>query len=529
MAQNVERKGFVSSLSDDIMWSIFTMNAIVSRFSVYQLRHSTAPLVVVRSCSHVCARWRRIIMDSPSLWARAVHFNVLSELKSCWQEEIMRRAGRGPLSIDARVRRSNDLKYHEKKALLCTILKDHWDQLEYLAISVDNVRDLGNASWANLLRPAPNLRGLDIECSSSPFGPGEKLFGDYAPSLESMVLRSFGFKITPRTPWITKITTLDVSDEMTMSIAEWMEGLEHMPLLRSLTLRNYSAAWPPSTSLVKRVQLRYLQLIDLHCLTQMWPVFLDQITPGVGCRFHVQSYSRTQASTEEMSLIKKTLSRYSRNVIAGRTVVYMELRVSPNYLQLKGGMSGMDGIFPMWVSISGIRLPELLEPFYGCDFSKIARLEIGHTDKHPSDPACQAALLLFFSAFNSLQELQTNLTYICDIHYSANNHHSTGGEGALTEAVVFPKLRKLEIVRGNSYENPETLMSFLSTRKDQGVPITVLDISYWQKLVDPKEFDNFDEMLVLYRVRNQSVYQHVCGGGNGLKDTYVKPWSSLQF
>ncbi len=100
---------YIHILNDDVLLHIFTFNAdmFCADYSYYFQRMEEwnpyschTPLRTARKTSQVCQKWRNLMLDTPSLWAKLINMHELYYLAGNeWWDEVIRRTGEAPLWI----------------------------------------------------------------------------------------------------------------------------------------------------------------------------------------------------------------------------------------------------------------------------------------------------------------------------------------------------------------------------------------------------------------------------------------------
>lgn len=74
----------ILKLNRDLLWEIFGRSD-----SLDGIRH----------LSHVCWKWREILLESPSIWARNVDLDALHQKSAYWRNLVLERTGKAILDI----------------------------------------------------------------------------------------------------------------------------------------------------------------------------------------------------------------------------------------------------------------------------------------------------------------------------------------------------------------------------------------------------------------------------------------------
>jgi hypothetical protein len=182
----------IAKLHHDLLWQIFAINTtldlpkIGQNFRTYSPYPS--PLTTAHHTSQVCASWRQLIINSPSLWGNIIDLKSLHQESDAWRNEVLLRTGNSDLSIFGDI--GGKGRQHAKK-FLEILLKNHWTRIQWVHVEFNgyDIEDSwSDSAWSALGRPAPNLRFFSIrfEYNALPpirSSPGFILFANHAPLL----------------------------------------------------------------------------------------------------------------------------------------------------------------------------------------------------------------------------------------------------------------------------------------------------------------------------------------------------------
>ncbi len=171
-------------LNQDILLYIFTLNADMFTDIMFTNRGALRTTWIT---SHVCQKWRDLMLATPSLWARMIDMDCFSRT---WivgaTEELIRRSGAAPLWIKA-----DDAEF------LLSVIKENWHRIQKLVISDQEPDFIDGLTQLALKSPAPCLETFDLEVDEYDNSEDlagihfRALFGGHAPMLRRFYLDGF--------------------------------------------------------------------------------------------------------------------------------------------------------------------------------------------------------------------------------------------------------------------------------------------------------------------------------------------------
>lgn len=238
----------ISKLNDNILWSIFHFNSHPFEYSLedgpeeissfLEQPNSEPPLVHNRRTSQVCRQWRRVIVNSPSIWGNAIDLQYVNQSGDEWRKEELNRTGNAPLTVIGQVGKDPVwLIDHNLYAIpfTLTLLDAHWSQIRTLIIHSYNAAINEQLQIASS-RPAPNLEKLVIALHQNRVGNNAILFMNHAPRLRTLGTHGLSFNLSG-TSWSSNVRDLNLSwSQRDMSIPELLHGLANMASLETLCL-----------------------------------------------------------------------------------------------------------------------------------------------------------------------------------------------------------------------------------------------------------------------------------------------------
>ena len=243
----------ISSLPTEVIAAIFSFLRVHVTPVVFSLDEKPNRLdhLAWLQVTHVCHQWREIAISDPLFWSY-IDFTIFN---SAGTTEILTRAKNAPLYLEARVPRG-----HWDEARFSAFRKElhnHVSNVCHLAISAERFHL--NRTLKELSSPAPALEYLWLSCEE-----------DSEPRWESREGQAFvpdtlfdGITGTPRLSCI-KLRKLDVSWQSSLlrgvrhldirdpptrpSLSVWLDALDEMPQLKTLSLQGASPEAPPRPS-----------------------------------------------------------------------------------------------------------------------------------------------------------------------------------------------------------------------------------------------------------------------------------------
>ncbi|PPQ66029.1 hypothetical protein CVT26_010785 [Gymnopilus dilepis] len=249
----------------------------------------------VRSLS-VCRHWYWMLTVpsrwTSSLWGGLLDLDVLSETKPEVIQQILARAGNvAPLSV-----KGTDLPFHGRMAKFAfDIVRDHWDRLEWVDISIHKDSRVSPAEvqfWKRIATPAKRLRRFFFTFSD-PTIAGPVMLKD-APNLKE-------FHSTPSSPlllnssWVSQLTHLSIDSMgypslLMFDFPSFLNALHGMRNLENLGITNTGLAVGnyKDHRMLKLTNLRSLTLKDEFntCFA-----FLRHLSPSPQCRLDIHTQS----------------------------------------------------------------------------------------------------------------------------------------------------------------------------------------------------------------------------------------------
>ncbi|KAI9453537.1 hypothetical protein BJY52DRAFT_1418220 [Lactarius psammicola] len=235
----------ISSLPTEVVATIFSFLRVPRASSPFTLGKKPDHLAWLR-VAHVCHQWREIALDQPHFWSH-VDFATFS---SAGAAEILARAKTVPLHLEARVPIGHwdDIRF----SAFQKELQDCLSRICHLSISAEPIH-LHN-TLKGLVSPAPTLEYLSLSREVYPniitiqrvFIP-DTLFDGSTPRLSCLELGNCDFNWT--SPLFKNLKHLEIRKVSPRpKLADWLDALDGMPQLKTLSLHWASPHAPPGAA-----------------------------------------------------------------------------------------------------------------------------------------------------------------------------------------------------------------------------------------------------------------------------------------
>lgn len=331
----VETTAPIYKLDRDVLHAIFSINThrklALSTDDVVCADFKSSPLVITRRTSHVCVLWRDIVLKSPMIWARCVDLDELAQRDSSWRDLVLERAGNAMLTITATLVTPRLIPQSGMGTFFIDTLKLHWNRIREISISLtdSDVQDIRIMELFS--RPAPNLQKfvllietgeLDDDLAPQKLD-GIRVFSDHAPSLVHFSCPELlYYSPTVTSPFLSsKMRHLDLQSSFNTTAVDLLSACLSMPLLETLKIRlstlepgdiNPHELPRPLMTRLKSLRIRFVSF-------NVYPLFLDRITPGAGfsCKLqHDICDAMVEITTRQLEDMNYTLFRYASAFLA---------------------------------------------------------------------------------------------------------------------------------------------------------------------------------------------------------------------
>ncbi|KDR74589.1 hypothetical protein GALMADRAFT_141601 [Galerina marginata CBS 339.88] len=454
-------------LAWDVLWYIFKLIADMK----LKEEEKYPALCTLRNASQVCSSWRKLVLGSPSLWARSLNINSLLRGTDMWTEAVIHRTGTAYLEIHV-TRPDGDLDnpgfLQPAMDMLEHIVQAHWERIRTLDI---DMAEFSSSMPSLFKRPAPCLQAFKICCDRWPssFSPDFDIFPNAAPVLQT-------FKLYYRRGATLNITRLPghnlrclVLQKLT-AISELPHALTLMPVLEILNV---------SVGSTERVQTHYPNPIILPKLKKIafriyggvdFVLFLlKQISPANCCRLYISGcYLEDSPVSKSVDLYQDIISVHLGRCIHLATATSLRLFFEEDTLNISVKPPSHHRFVFDLVSARAHypanTIPTLLSSVKAIQFNKITHGDlIFYPDWMLSFTADLQKLI---KAFVSIETLRTDSQTLRFLHDTQSS----------SQGVIMPKLDAIVLA---SITEPETLgfvKCFLRFRIEGRVPIVRLGI-----------------------------------------------------
>lgn len=240
----------ISSLPPEVFAAIFSFVRLPDRLILAEEPDKLACLRV----AHVCHQWREIALNQPLLWSH-VDFTTLT---SAGAAEVLARAKTVPLHLEAKVPidRWDDSQF----SAFQTELQTRVSHICHLGISSEHFHL--RKTLEGLVSPAPILEYLSLSSEEYQhriiqprvFVP-DNIFDGITPRLTCLEIRNCD--ISWESPLLKGLRHLEIhtpSASKRPSLSVWLDVLEEMVQLKTLTLHSATPVVPPGASLPFNVE-----------------------------------------------------------------------------------------------------------------------------------------------------------------------------------------------------------------------------------------------------------------------------------
>ncbi|KDR67184.1 hypothetical protein GALMADRAFT_258572 [Galerina marginata CBS 339.88] len=501
----------ISKLHDDILWSIFTINAETPPSETY------FPLTTTRNSSQVRRSWRELILRSSSLWGKLIDLDLLDQENDDWRREVVRRSRTSLLWIRGRVTSST------LREFLFSLMSDDWGRIQKLDIHMEireNMHEENSKAWNMLTHSAPNLQVFKLSSrysthllptSSSP------LLGTSSPALREFNAPGMTFSL--KAPWLSNIRCMSFSPPFT--VPDIFEALKAMPCLEDLAIR--SAPWVPTAKVIfPDVHLPRLQNLRLRGRLSLCRPFLDNIIASSGCSLSLvtKNPGTTIPELDMSEVAHQSISRYIQPYKKSDEKKQIFIRCSGDDLTIHDhkrvdtplyfSHSFSWGIYG-YPNLSTLLLKELSQ------FSNVTEMDLGLMNIRQ----LSSKIALNLSSFRFLEVLETNdetLKFLLDHADETPN--------------IFPALHTIKLAGLNPPEHDsdpypaEIILPFFIRRQESGHPISIFDLSNFSfhQLYDMDFLNVLTGMKVVWRHPTDGLMEYECGSKGSENLRFRSSW-----
>ncbi|CAA7261327.1 unnamed protein product [Cyclocybe aegerita] len=492
-------------------------------------------LPVTCTTSHVCRAWRAVILASPALWGGLVDLNVLQYISEDGVQEIMKRTGTAPLSVQGTIRSARSRKF------IVSLINTDWSRIRVFDVAIRDslVCSPSKTDWKVLFTSAKSLEYFNFSLVDGDWGfdgvafrdteSAPALFGNDAPQLRGMKSRRL-LQINLWSPWVSQLTHLHVegSGAYEITISEWLHALGNM----GSRLQTLAISWirnPSPSEQLPTVQMPSLTDIKLECS----PIFaasffLDHLFPSPGCNINMIMFSpKASMQPDHISLATRVLSRY-----AGSWLVHYKPNPWPlyidfttEYFRVEREAQPIGTRYPsMAVHVANGRNQSrdwshalfLLSILSSCNLTDAVRVGLSFKNSVHNHPDVQGLL----RALSTVEVLrikghQTLLGFVPQADTPTD---------AMAGTPIFPNLSRVRI-ESHSFSDQESQVPgdkdaersyelFFKWRSCIGSPVSVLDLTQCQERIPLTKLDGLSGLTIRWHDESGIPQEYVCGSGN---------------
>ena len=315
----------ITELGSDILYEIFLTNTYreiknIPQGSV-QFDLDQSPLTITRRTSQVCRMWRNILLQSPLVWARCIDLDDLDQKTNHWRQLVLQRTGETMLCITA-VSASRRMipEHHGLATFLAKLLDESWERIAEIDLSI-HVEDLkDNRLTGPLDRPANNLRVFKVRTIKRRTTLSDlPLLSSHAPSLVHISLPEYpSFRLDMQSPtmFTSCLRHITLDQPIRFIAIDFLNAFLRTPLLETLKINVADVIYEASeVHLLPRPTLFRLENIHVICPTlEIYPAFIDHLTPAMGCALHMIHYPKGHDEfPESLEVMQDIFQRYANS------------------------------------------------------------------------------------------------------------------------------------------------------------------------------------------------------------------------
>lgn len=504
----------IDMLPSYILWLIFEMNSTSTGSDL------DSPLTTCISSSQICCTWRRIMLNSPSIWGRLIDFEHPFLLSRSWRTELLRRSENAPLWIQGRVdnRQGNDYLFF--------ILKNHWERIQVLDIQpwsglhANSLKD--DELWAAFLRPAPILQtfkfsNLSYESEPDLFPNSPiPLFADQAPQLK--VFRSTRVALNLRAPWISHVQDIYIPHPSTL--ADALGALKNMRALRSISFDSLVSSEADVVQHISPTTLPYLREIWVrYCPIEVWLPMLERIISPPDSSLlliSMKSYQHAEPMETTLKSACDQIMKFAQLPIPRSPPARILLRVNNEPSQpFQFELSLYDGQGDLYILVHLVDYP-VLSHLLMLRFASSSLLnDVQKMSLHiPSNATdLSPGLAIFIASLASTTSLETSDYALCFLLEFV----PPGSLPKLHTLTFYRLLQRRRWPGSWKLKYPSgVIMAFLQRRKSIGRPVSVLDLTDqpFSMLYDMDFLERLSGLMVRYQNPvDKTVVNYRCGSG----------------
>ncbi|KDR79565.1 hypothetical protein GALMADRAFT_1244818 [Galerina marginata CBS 339.88] len=445
----------ISILYEDILQRIFWINADMNDESTGSHRDHDSwkfrAMTITRHSSQVCRYWRQIILESPSLWGRAIDLQLLQQSKEAWMKEVFHRTQDSLLYV----------KGTSSPTLFESLIKTYWTRVHELDVVILGPQSLTYETCESMKKPNQNLRSFKLSTRPEPvYGT---VFPTYAPSLR--VFHTGNIKFSPTSTWLPQISSLLLSYDPSFQIplAQLFKMISKMPSLQYLSLRR--AVLPALDQSVNITSLPKLSEVVVHEKDINTAItILEHIEPAIGCSLNFKCPDSSALINGELaSRAHAVLSHYSKVYFDNHTPTELSIKTAVRSVWIETPVSELSDSY-FHISYKPNNTWAVLHSLISCRLSTVRSLTIDlmFLGFLPSE----SLFVQFLHSFPSVEVMDATMRTIAVLN-SINSE----------TAVIFPRLAELKLAGFIISHLNDPVPQFLWHRVEIGFPVRLLDLT----------------------------------------------------
>ncbi|KDR69288.1 hypothetical protein GALMADRAFT_256118 [Galerina marginata CBS 339.88] len=462
----------ILKLHDDLLWRIFMINATLD--DKFGLGRDGQPkntgLETARFTSQVCRQWRALTLGSPTIWGNTIDLQLLRQNSDQWRKVVLKRSGSAPLWISGDVLGENE----HSMPYFFSLLNDNWERIRGLDIRVFKFFSLDYDMWRSFRSAAPNLEVLRVQFHSIPEPSSLTsrdqgvFFSGKAPRLREFHCPMMSFSMSA--PWVRQLQALTLSYPQSIydlfSTAD-MPFLETLDILEILRINEILV---PGNLANKKVFPR-LKSINLQHNFKACLSILEHIIASPRCALHLLTCDRDlrHVTSDQISAFQAIITHYSKGYFDATPTQQLVLHVHENMFSMSAPTATR--IPPSSFSVNIISPPHaifspIMRSFSSCDFSSVTTFRLYIFNDYET---YKLDTISFISALPSVEILHVTKDAIRILLCLPKERRK-----------VFPMLHTLTLGHSENLVRPpypDVLLSFLASRRDEGMPIKILDLA----------------------------------------------------
>ena len=246
--------------------------------------------------THVCRRWREAALNYPRFWS----YINFTKLTSAGMAEIFARAKMAPLHLEADAKSGRWMNSQIKA--FEGLLEAHISHTRYLSIS-----GLGSA-LARLSSSAPILESLSFSYAYYGLSIPDNFLNCTAPNLTSLELENCDVSWkSPLFKGLRNLQILNISTKARPELEDWLDALNEMPKLKSLSVRSATPVAPLASPLISEpsriITLPSLTHFHIRAVATDCALALAHLLLPALIRLHVDVISQDKEGEDVFPLI----------------------------------------------------------------------------------------------------------------------------------------------------------------------------------------------------------------------------------